>query len=1068
MVCSPSFDPNDEILNKKENPLHLAVKSHWKKDISTQVLSALLKLNILDPSNRDKTGKRPIDYLSKHDSRVKMLEEATCKYKRSISSQHKKPKKNKSKEESSDTQTKEFGISKHNALSKNIMVDCDSSSTLMPDLENECVDLSENSCNSSVENIGNTIAENVELCDDTILNIPFTGYELLSPHKKLDYLVKAILQNFSLLPQSITLNSSAQVDDTKYTSTCQEKSSIETDISKKNTTTHVKDRVKQSLPSNDDRKQVKGHDTDELDFDKLPWEVEIAPNVVKFFKNNKKNSSTNQWAAVQTINKLAQGRRNKHLSKCVGGDKSLHLFEARMTQGARILWEEVVSYSAKLSVEGPSSNPVYTQVIRVWEIVLDHDDLEKRIKSCIEQIQKSHKRGFESSLKRFLDMGELEGNNYVCGEHNIIIPKRFKTTDDATSVHRFIPAASTKPNEYNLKVFHSFDTSTVKSLLLGTNDRRDYPFKVWQEEHEIITLPYSEPVLLLSRSGTGKTTCCLYRLWNEFKNFWNPESPTHGLKLSRKCLISPSHLALSAVDHQLDIDQENRCSLKSVPFSDQATDMCCISSSQIPFSQKGDDSEAAMDTHITPDEMISAKMSCDNTEHNMQDSCKLKIEENLHQLFITKNPELCKLMKKSFYNIAVAHDFLGPQVEHENSHLPNTLSDVSDEVFPLFLTAHQFYILLDNSIGDAKTFFPRDKEGNIQVKIESTDYGDDYNKHIVQGLKEGIAILSSTKRKRGKWMEVTALYFRDHIWKKISHQQRKKFEPMLVWTEIQSFIKGSEIALRKGAPLNREQYKEIGNRMAPSFSNCRDAIYDIFLEYEHQLKRTRHQCFLYDQCDIILDLYNRLQRVDDVPWSIHSVYIDEVQDFTQAELAVLVHCTRDINSMFFTGDTAQTIMRGISFRFEDLRSLFHRMSQCTQQVKVPKEPYNLKINFRSHSGVLNLAGSILDLLTEFFKHSIDHLPNDVSMFQGPIPVLVESCEENDLVLLLRANEREGSSIEFGAHQAILVQSYEARANLPQPLKDALVYTIFEAKGLEFDDVLLYNFFTDSMVSTIIL
>lgn len=934
----------------------------------------MLKTNILDPSKRDKTGKRPIDYLSKHDSRVKMLEEAMRK-------------------------------SKHD----------------------------------------------------------------LSPHKKLDYLVNAILHTPPLLFQ---MNSTAQVDEMKYISTSQEKASTETHVRKRKANiTHalqVKDRVSQSPDRKNDKRQAWSHDADELDFDELPWEVEIAPNVVKFFKNTKKNSSTNQWAAVQTIYKLAQGMRNKHLSKRIVSEKSLHLFEARMTQCARILWEEVVSYSAKLSMEGPSSNAVYTQVIRVWEIVLDHDNLEKRIKSCVEQIQKSHQRGCESSLKRFLqNMGEMEGNNYVCGEHNIIIPERFTSTDDATSVHRCIPAASTKPNEYNLKVFHSFDTSTVKSLLLGTNDRRDYPFKVWQEEHEIITLSSSEPVLLLGRSGTGKTTCCLYRLWNEFKNFWNPESPTYGWKLSRKSLVLP--FALSNVDYQQDIDEENHSSPKSVPFSDKVTDMCCISASQIPFRQEGDDSEATMDTHITADEMISVKMSCDNTEHSMQDSCfpcKHKVEENLHQLFITKNPVLCKFMKKSFYNIAVAHDFLEPQVEHEKSQLPNTLSDVSDEAFPLFLTAHQFYILLDNSIGDAKKFFPRDKDGDIQVKIKSTDYGDDYNGHIRQGLIEGIAILSSTKKKRSEWMEVTALYFRDHIWKKISHRQHKKFDPMLVWTEIQSFIKGSENALRKRAPLSREQYKEIGNRMAPNFSNCRDAIYDIFLEYEHQIKRTRHQCFLYDQCDVLLDLYNRLQKVDDVPWSIHSVYIDEVQDFTQAELAVLVHCTRDINSMFFTGDTAQTIMRGISFRFEELRSLFHRMSKCTQQVKVPKEPYNLKINFRSHSGVINLAGSILDLLTEFFKHSIDHLPNDVSMFQGPIPVLVESCEVNDLVLLLRANEREGSSIEFGAHQVILVQSYEAKANLPQNLKDALVFTIFEAKGLEFDDVLLYNFFTDSMVSTI--
>ena len=86
------------------------------------------------------------------------------------------------------------------------------------------------------------------------------------------------------------------------------------------------------------------------------------------------------------------------------------------------------------------------------------------------------------------------------------------------------------------------------------------------------------------------------------------------------------------------------------------------------------------------------------------------------------------------------------------------------------------------------------------------------------------------------------------------------------------------------------------------------------------------------------------------------------------------------------------------------------------------------------------------------------------MFSGPTPVVLESCETDDLALLLSSNEREASAIEFGAHQVILVQSKEAKDNLPSILKGAIVLTIFEAKGLEFDDVLLYNFFADSMVS----
>jgi len=286
---------------------------------------------------------------------------------------------------------------------------------------------------------------------------------------------------------------------------------------------------------------------------------------------------------------------------------------------------------------------------------------------------------------------------------------------------------------------------------------------------------------------------------------------------------------------------------------------------------------------------------------------------------------------------------------------------------------------------------------------------------------------------------------------------------MLVWLEIQSFIKGSELAVEKGCPLSFSEYKDVGNRMAPNFSNHRDVIYKFYKKYYQFVRKCRHSNFLFDECDLVLDLHNRLKKTKDVPWSIHSVYIDEVQDFTQAELAIFIRCCRDPNSMFFTGDTAQSIMRGIAFRFQDLRSCFYRINRKVPYIGVPKEPLKLTINYRSHSGILKLAGSIIDLISEFFKDSIDHLPDDEGMFQGPMPVFLDSCKEKDLSLLLNANKRECSAIEFGAHQVILVQSKEAKDNLPEILKGAIALTIFEAKGLEFDDVLLYNFFTDSLV-----
>jgi hypothetical protein len=42
---------------------------------------------------------------------------------------------------------------------------------------------------------------------------------------------------------------------------------------------------------------------------------------------------------------------------------------------------------------------------------------------------------------------------------------------------------------------------------------------------------------------------------------------------------------------------------------------------------------------------------------------------------------------------------------------------------------------------------------------------------------------------------------------------------------------------------------------------------------------------------------------------------DEVQDFTQAELLMDLRLVSDPNGLFLCGDTAQTIARGVGFRF---------------------------------------------------------------------------------------------------------------------------------------------------------
>ena len=101
----------------------------------------------------------------------------------------------------------------------------------------------------------------------------------------------------------------------------------------------------------------------------------------------------------------------------------------------------------------------------------------------------------------------------------------------------------------------------------------------------------------------------------------------------------------------------------------------------------------------------------------------------------------------------------------------------------------------------------------------------------------------------------------------------------------------------KAGYLSKEEYMELGRKRAPNFSGQRDDIYDIFMSYEHYKKN--HQMF--DETDVVHDIFRRLAKLGATPITIHQIYVDETQDFTQAELFLLIRLCKNPNDMFLTG-----------------------------------------------------------------------------------------------------------------------------------------------------------------------
>nr|XP_056713031.1 TPR and ankyrin repeat-containing protein 1 [Euleptes europaea] len=821
----------------------------------------------------------------------------------------------------------------------------------------------------------------------------------------------------------------------------------------------------------EDDQQIQEIEAHTQDFDNMTWEIECTSEMLKKL-GNKGTPHYIKKNIIHVIQQLGNGewthgvqKRLKHLNT------DIQLYEAKLDKGGRMLWELAIDFSPRcsenvetiieheLSVHpAEKTGRVYTEIIRLWDIVLDHNKLDH----AIETICSAYKRGLSCILRK-----KLKGINTAVISSNLQkrIPRVYVEDSKPEKskgrvIPEYFPPASAVETEYNIMKFHSFSTNMALNIINDMTSTVEYPFRVGELEYAVIDLNPRplEPIILIGRSGTGKTTCCLYRLWKKFHSYWEKVECAGGPLLVRQ------------VWRRLQFDMQLGNAAAEEEDHNGKEDSCNSDSAELETVESTDDeqqpSEDDQDSSGENDPERNGVYDCEEEEgHAAKESEKL---EHLHQVFITKNHVLCQEVQRNFTELsksAKATDHFKPLEANVYR-----LQDVKDENFPLFLTSKQWFLLLDASMPDP--FFHRNEDGSLKRFITGwsakddclisnwQEEDDDVDLEVDYDEDEKAAEIHA--KEHDPRVYVTYGTFAHEIWPKMV-KGKCPYNPALVWKEIKSFLKGSIEALcSPQGILTEEEYKKLGRKRSPNFKEDRSEIYQLFCVYQ-QIKSLGGY---FDEEDLLYNLSQRLMKLNDLPWCIHELYGDEIQDFTQAELVLLMKCIDDPNAMFLTGDTAQSIMKGVAFRFSDLRSLFHYASKNStvkkqHVVRKPKRIYQLYQNYRSHSGILHLASGVVDLLQYYFPESFDRLPRDLGLFDGPKPTVLESCSVSDLAILLRGNKRKTQPIEFGAHQVILVANDAAKERIPEELSLALVLTIYEAKGLEFDDVLLYNFFTDS-------
>lgn len=282
-------------------------------------------------------------------------------------------------------------------------------------------------------------------------------------------------------------------------------------------------------------------------------------------------------------------------------------------------------------------------------------------------------------------------------------------------------------------------------------------------------------------------------------------------------------------------------------------------------------------------------------------------------------------------------------------------------------------------------------------------------------------------------------------------------DPLLVWTSIRSFIKGSIEATQSSSTFNELckedflNFQKFGAKRCRLVLKQRQIVYRIYESYVKYMKEKG----MWDECDRILALLTRLEGCKTSDPDLYQrikkskIYVDEVQDYTQAECLLFFYLTNGQGNLFLAGDPAQNVEEGVEFRFEDIRSVEYHIAK--DRSTVMEKPKIVSVNFRSHAGVLNTAGAILSCMFEAFPNSAKQLKEDHGIFVGPRPGVFEKVEIDVLKDLL-VKKLDGAVVLV--HGSSLKFWKEA---LPEY---GLIRSIEASKGLEFKSVILLDFFAD--------
>jgi hypothetical protein len=237
-------------------------------------------------------------------------------------------------------------------------------------------------------------------------------------------------------------------------------------------------------------------------------------------------------------------------------------------------------------------------------------------------------------------------------------------------------------------------------------------------------------------------------------------------------------------------------------------------------------------------------------------------------------------------------------------------------------------------------------------------------------------------------------------------------------------------------PLDLPSYRALGPRQSLLADSAREVAHALFQRYRQWLA----EADLFD-LNLIAHEWRPLAQAE-----YDFVVIDEVQDLTNVQLALVLACLKQPGQFVLCGDSNQIVHPNF-FSWAAVRALFWNglAGEAAQRQALSV----LHANFRNTRAVTRLANTLLKIKQARFG-SIDRESNFLVRCASP---------QEGAVRLLPA--REGPLRDLDAqsrasvHHAVVVLRDEDKAAARDHFRTPLVFSVHEAKGLEYPHVILF-------------